>query len=153
MILELIICHLEICSSLLVLWQMETKFGIRLLHGKRYLCTKPGCSRTAKNMWPSLPAFVELINFCVTSQFHCTQAITTVVIACMQWNWGIYHNKIISDWRGLRQVYLSTLRKSVHRAIRVLLWGKNDCFRIVVMEEPWWNGSFDNIQWHSPLSN
>jgi len=36
---------------------METKFGIQLLHGKCYLCTKPGCSRTANNMRQSFPPF------------------------------------------------------------------------------------------------
>jgi len=46
---------------------METKFGIQLLHGKCYLCNKPGCSRTANNTRQSLPAFVEFINFSATS--------------------------------------------------------------------------------------
>jgi len=52
---------------------METKFGIQLLHGKCYLCTKPG---TANNTRQSIPAFVEFRIF-VTSQFYCTQVIAT----------------------------------------------------------------------------
>jgi len=36
---------------------METKFGIQLLYGKCYLCTEPGCSRTANNMRQSFPPF------------------------------------------------------------------------------------------------
>jgi len=42
--------------------------------------TKLGFSRAANNMRQSLPAFVELINFSVMSQFHCMQAITTKLL-------------------------------------------------------------------------
>jgi len=59
---------------------METKFGIQLLQGRCYLCTKPECSRTANNMRQSLPAFVEFINFSVTSQFHLKYDVTVAIL-------------------------------------------------------------------------
>ena len=55
---------------------METKCGNQTLHGKCYLCTKPGCSGAANNGDSELFSMIEF--FC-TSQFHCTQATATVL--------------------------------------------------------------------------
>ena len=58
---------------------METKCGNQTLHGKCYLCTKPGCSGAANNATANYSALMELSYFFGTSQFHCTQATATVL--------------------------------------------------------------------------
>ena len=48
---------------------METKCGNQTLHGKCYLCTKPGCSGAANNGDSELFSMMELNNFSVRLSF------------------------------------------------------------------------------------
>jgi len=48
--------------------------------------------------------------------------------------------KLTSVSRGLRGVFLSTIRNLAYTVLRVLSRGQNYRFRTVVTEEPWWNG-------------
>jgi len=82
---------------------MKTKFGTQSLHGKCYLCM----------FWNSkqLQHETALLEFIVTSQFHCMQAIT-IILSQDQEN---------PSWRGLP---LSMLRNLFYRALRVLAQGQ-----------------------------
>jgi len=59
--------------------------------------------------------------------------------------------KLTSVSRGLRGVFLSTIRNLAYTVLRVLSQGQNYRFRTVVTEEPRWNGSSDIIQQRRPL--
>ena len=69
MILELIIMSSKICCNLQVLPWMETKCGNQTLHGKCYLCTKPGYSGAANNGDSELFSIDGINNFSVRLSF------------------------------------------------------------------------------------
>ena len=57
----------KICCNLQVLPWMETKCGNQTLHGKCYLCTKPGCSGAAATETANYSVLMELIIFLYVS--------------------------------------------------------------------------------------
>ena len=70
-------------------------------------------------------ALVKFIGFSGTSQSHCAQASATFFLKI----------KLTSVSRGLRGVFLSTIRNLAYTVLRVLSRGQNYRFRMVVTEE------------------
>ena len=60
---------------------METKSGKQTLHGKCYLCTKPGCSGAANNATANYSALMELNNFSVRLSFIARKLYTATVLS------------------------------------------------------------------------
>ena len=71
----------KICCNLQVLLWMETKCGNQTLHGKCYLCTKPGCSGAANNGDSELFSIDGINNFSVRLSFITRKLYTAAVLS------------------------------------------------------------------------